>query len=168
MNSISLALGATAVAAAGMLFITGERWISHLSTRPDILTGHPGPGVVVILQEGDCPDARTRAGGFARLASAEGVSVDEIVIADVGFDPADVIRRRRVHRAILGAGIESTPALLLTDRTGRVRFARSLTAATTDQELHDLVAAFRAVLGVLEPEPSAPEASAPVAAGEEG
>jgi hypothetical protein len=151
-----------AIACAGMLVVAGLRWYAFDSARPDTLPGIRQSAVVAVVQARDCPDSRRIADRFVALATAGGLPARAVLIPDdragglslrdlAGVREARI--RRRLHRAVLRSGHVSTPAILLLDRRGVVRFGVSLAADTPEDGVVHTLAVFEAAFGLLEPDP---------------
>jgi hypothetical protein len=133
---VSVALALTAAA--------GWKWHSAALMEPDRMQGWGTPTLVLVLQEGDCPDRRAglarwleeigteegRAGDAAegpRLALAFLRGDPESVEPGLrGVEPVDPGQARNAARALGRAGVTGTPGFVLVDEEGRVLLAEEI------------------------------------------
>ncbi len=131
---VGLALTATA----------GWKWHSAALMEPDRLQGWGTPTLVLVLQEGDCPDRRA---GLARWL--EEIGTEEGRVGDAaegprlalallrgdpetiepglrGMEPVDPDQTRKAARALGRAGVTGTPGFILVDEEGRVLLAEEV------------------------------------------
>lgn len=149
MSPSSILFGTMTLATAGMLLLSGDRWYGYATGRPDTLPPRGSPEIVLIHQGWDCPDARQAAERFQALARARGHPVSSMTIPEGGRSVQETLLRRRLHRAILRTGLSSTPAALVVDEGGTVRFAHPFRADEADFELEAAVDAFTSILRVV-------------------
>ena len=149
MSSASILWGTMTLATAGMLLLSGDRWYGYATGRPDTLPARESPEIVLVHQSWDCPDAREAAERFQTLAQARGHPVSSVTIPEGGRSLEETLLRRRLHRAILRTGLSSTPAALVVDERGAVRFAHPFRAEEPDFELEAAVDAFTSILRVV-------------------
>jgi hypothetical protein len=155
LSSTSAVFGSMAVATAAMLLLSGERWHSDVASRPVV----PGAGgtarVLVVVQEGDCPDDLRSVEGFVEDVRRRGLEVEMVPMESPAPGIPGVARAggapsyRPIHRAILRSGIGSTPAALLLDGDGVVRYVQPLTGWGANMDPDRVVAALDALARVL-------------------
>jgi len=131
----------TTAVAIVLLIVTAWRWHAAEVADPDRIPEIDAPTAVLLVRADDCPDRRaamTRWSEGAAKAALEGMPVRWMVAAVDGREPGlapelDALPRldrpatARAARALLRAGLDGTPALLLLDGEGRVVLADHFT-----------------------------------------
>ncbi len=127
-------------AALTLLGLTAWQWHQADVARPGRIDGVEEPTAILLLQAGDCPDRRaavlrwleerSERTDSSRLALMVGylaggqASPDGPVARLPRLEPDELAA---AERALLRAGVEGTPALLLVDATGTVVLADHFT-----------------------------------------
>jgi hypothetical protein len=151
----STVFGSMVVAAAAMLLMSGERWHSDASSRPASLQAGEGVRVLVVFHETDCPEDLQSVERFIAMARDRGLPAHSLLIVPRRPGPSGLglsgrpAGERSIHRAILRAGIPSTPVVLLVDGRGIVRFAHPLAGTDPADHPGEAVAALGAMAGLL-------------------
>lgn len=148
-----------------ILALAAWRWHAFQSSRPEAVHQHVGAAAVAVLQFADCPDSRAQAERFLALVGERGVPVLTVQLPDRDWlrDPTSglqEVRRawahRGLHRALLRSGIEATPALLLVDSRGIVRFVYRVEPDVPDDLLAGSADAFAGAYRLLARDDEAP------------
>lgn len=130
-------------AAIVLLMVAAWRWHGAGVVAPDRIPGIDAPSAVLLVRADDCPDRRAameRWAGEVAPATVDGAPVRWMVGSvdgrEPGLDPQMEALPRltpdaaaRAARALLRAGLDGTPALLLVDAEGQVIFADHFTPA---------------------------------------
>ncbi len=125
---------ATPILAA--LLAGGTALLLLTDREPGHLVGSAGPGLHLVFQKADCPEARRALDGLVRDARRRGLPVFATILDGSVGDPEDPFgvereppnpvelrrdSRGRVARTLVGLGFRETPVILLVDGAGRLR-----------------------------------------------
>lgn len=158
---------------AGLSLISAWRWHQAGANAPLRVADLDGPSAVLVVQTGDCPDRRAalsrwvgefglaaRAGGITLLAADVGGPGREVADTPAtGSGPLPLLapaEAKRAARALLRAGAEGTPALLLLDATGHPILAATFTEAGPGPRLRLAAAMMEALIPARDPAPRDP------------
>jgi hypothetical protein len=157
LSSTSAVFASMAVATAAMLLMSGERWYADAASRPAVLGGEGVAQVLVVFQESDCPDDLRAVEDLLALVRRGGLEADRLGLGSgppgvLGFLRRGVARSDRpIHRAILRSGIGSTPAALLLDQEGIVRYVHPLAGQDPRGHPEGAALALQTLAGTLAP-----------------
>lgn len=157
MSRILSPLHAVVAASVVMVAVSAWRWHSYHLRRPE---GVPGAsaGVVAVLQPRDCPDSQERAERFLAFASRQEIPtlVVRMSADSWSWGLTTYVRgwrearaHRGLHRAILRSGLAATPAMLLLDHRGFVRFVYRVEPDASDDLLAESATAFASAYRLL-------------------
>jgi hypothetical protein len=155
LSPTSAVFGSMAVATAAMLLLSGERLHSDAASRPAVPSTGGTMQLLVVVQERDCPDDLRSVEGFVEQARRRGLEAELVPMESRGPAIVDILRSgsapayRPIHRAILRSGIGSTPAALLLDGEGVVRYVHPLTGWGAEKDPERVLAALDALARVL-------------------
>lgn len=157
MSTRTLLPRAALAAAAAMIALSGWRWHDAQRWRPERLPDAGEARLVAVYQPGDCPEARAVLHALVAGARERGLDARTAAIPrrrgawlarDLERDD-EKATTRSLHRAILRSGLVATPAILIVDAGGIVRFAHPVGSGTPEPAIGPSVAALAGALDLL-------------------
>jgi hypothetical protein len=142
-----------------VVVLVGWRWYDAAVAQPVHMGEIPAPHLLVLVQEGDCPDRRAGLDRWLALMRSSGVDAG-LPLAVVALDgqpptgapgdlpPLEPDQVPGVTRALLRFGVATSPALLLVDERGYPTFAMAIDPGTPDDPTRLAHRTLHALIGI--------------------